>query len=210
MSEDGKAEQPAKGADAAPNVRDANYKEKKGGRQNRQQRSNKPKWKDNNNAIAHVPKEKFTGRSEDLQGFIYDVSTSRGGVAYNRTTEEIARHDGEKYTSVGPYVRTAILTLNVPAPTRPTAPTDIHLEGLFCAPLRNYVPWGDEFFIKRPSIMCCFRENSVILYTVVCDPSVPPPGELCGYIQKFGVFLYILLHTIINYVLTYSIQAHLR
>jgi hypothetical protein len=37
--------------------------------------------------------------------------------------EEIARHVGEKYTSVGPYIRTAILTLNVPAPTRPTAPT---------------------------------------------------------------------------------------
>jgi hypothetical protein len=123
MSEEGKAEQPAEGAPAAPNVRNANYKEKKGGRRNHQQRSNKPKWKDN--ATAHVPKEKFTGRSEDLQGFIYDVSTSRGGVTYTRTTVEIARHAGEKYTSAGPYVRTAILTLNVLAPTRPTAPTAI-------------------------------------------------------------------------------------
>jgi hypothetical protein len=74
MSQEGKAEQSAEGAAAAPNARDANNK--KGGRRNRQQQSNKPKWKEN--ATAHVPKEKFTGRSEDLQGFIYDVSTSRG------------------------------------------------------------------------------------------------------------------------------------
>jgi hypothetical protein len=119
MSEEGKAVQPTEGAAAAPNTRDTNNK--KGGRRNRQQGSNTPKWKDN--TTVHVHKEKFTGRSEDLQGYIYDVSTSRGGVAYARTTEEIARHVGEKYTSVGPYVRTTILTLNVPAPTRPTAPT---------------------------------------------------------------------------------------
>jgi hypothetical protein len=68
---------------------------------------------------------KFTGRSDDVQGFIYDVPNSRGGVAYTRTNEEIARHVGEKYTTVGPYVRTAILTLNVPSPTRPTAPTAV-------------------------------------------------------------------------------------
>jgi hypothetical protein len=118
MSEEAKAEQPAAAAVATPNARDAN---KKGGRRNRQQRSNKAKWKDN--TVPHVAKEKFTGRSDDLQGFIYDISNSRGGVAYTRTTEEIARHVGEKYTAVGPYIRTAILTLNVPSPTRPTAPT---------------------------------------------------------------------------------------
>ena len=71
----------------------------------------------------HVPKEKFVGRSEDLKGFTYDVVNTKGGVAYTRTTEEIARHVGEKYTTTGSYIRTAILTLNVPAPARPTAPT---------------------------------------------------------------------------------------
>jgi hypothetical protein len=69
-----------------------------------------------------VPKEKFTGRSDDLQGYIYDVTSSKGGVAYKRTTEEIARHIGEKYTKVGAYVRTAIMTLNVLLGTRPTVP----------------------------------------------------------------------------------------
>ena len=62
------------------------------------------------------------GRSDDLHGYIYDVEMSKGGVAYTRTTEELARHVGEKYTSVGSYVRTAILTLSVPAPARPIAP----------------------------------------------------------------------------------------
>jgi hypothetical protein len=126
MSEEGKAEHSVEGPPAAPNVRGACYKEKKGGRRNRQKRSNKPKWKDNSNATAHAHKEKFAGRSDDLQGFIYNVSSSRGGVAYTRrTTEEIVRHVGGEYTSVDPYIRTAILTLNVPVPTRPTAPPAI-------------------------------------------------------------------------------------
>ncbi len=90
------------------------------GRQNRN-RSNR-KWKESGNAPIHVPKEKFTGRSEDLKGFTYDLVNTKGGVAYTRTTEAIARHVGEKYTTTGSYIRTAILTLNVPTPARPTAP----------------------------------------------------------------------------------------
>ena len=72
-----------------------------------------------------MAKEKFVGRSEDLKGFIYDVTTWKGGVAYTRTTEEIARYVGEKYTTTGSYIRTAIVTLNVPTPTRPTAPVAV-------------------------------------------------------------------------------------
>jgi hypothetical protein len=64
------------------------------GRWNRQ-RASKPKGGNNNQAI-HIPKEKFVGRSEDLKGFIYDVTISKGGVAYTKTTEEIARYVGEK------------------------------------------------------------------------------------------------------------------
>jgi hypothetical protein len=62
-----------------------------------------------------------------------------------------------------------------------TAKTIEHLEGLSCAPHRNSVPWGTEFFIKRPSILCCFWENSVPFDTVVCNPPVPPNKELCRY-----------------------------
>jgi hypothetical protein len=53
---------------------------------------------------------------------IYDVVFAKGGVAYTRTTEEIARDVGEKYTTTGSYIRTGILTLVIPAPTRPGAP----------------------------------------------------------------------------------------
>jgi hypothetical protein len=103
-----------------PATQDANKQQGKGGgRQNRASRTNKPKTNDN---ASHVPKEKFTARSDDLQGYIYDVTSSRGGVVYKRTTEEIARHVEEKYTNVGAYIRTTIMTLDVPAPTRPTIP----------------------------------------------------------------------------------------
>jgi hypothetical protein len=74
---------------------------------------------------THIPKEKFTGRSDDLKGFIYDITNAKGGVAYTRTTEEDARYVGEKYTTIGSYIRTAILTLTVPAPKKPTAPAGI-------------------------------------------------------------------------------------
>jgi hypothetical protein len=94
MSEEAKAEQPAAGAVATPNARDANNK--KGGQRNHQQRSNKAKWKDN--AVPHVPKEKFTGRSDDLHGFIYDVSNSRGGVAYIRELRRRSQDTSEKNT----------------------------------------------------------------------------------------------------------------
>mgnify|MGYP002807166505 CR=1 FL=1 len=46
----------------------------------------------------------------------------RKAVAYTRTTEEIARYVGEKYTTTGSYIRTALLTLNVPSVARPITP----------------------------------------------------------------------------------------
>jgi hypothetical protein len=70
----------------------------------------------------HVHKEKFVCRSDDLKGFIYDFTNNKGGVMYSRTTEEIARYVGEKYTTTGSFIRTAILTLTIPAQARPAAP----------------------------------------------------------------------------------------
>jgi hypothetical protein len=56
---------------------------------------------------------------------MYDVTTSKGGAAYTRTTEEIARHVGEKYTTFGSYIRTAIMTLQVPVQARPSPPIQV-------------------------------------------------------------------------------------
>jgi hypothetical protein len=92
-------------------------------RNHRNRANNKQKWKEGGNETPiHIPREKFVGRCDDLKGFTYDVMTSKGGVAYTRTTEEIARYVGEKYTTTGHAIRTAILTLKVPVPIRPTAP----------------------------------------------------------------------------------------
>ena len=116
--------QPASGnADGGNDANQSKNDESKHRRRRNRHRSNRNKWKDGGTIVSHIPKEKFVGRSEDLKGFIYDIAQSKGGVAYTRTTEEIARYVGETYTTTGSYIRTAILTLNLPAPARPTAPT---------------------------------------------------------------------------------------
>jgi hypothetical protein len=108
----------ADGGVKKPAANDDNRKPSHRGRCNQRNRDRANKQ----NPILHIYKEKSVGRSKDLKGYIYDVVNSNGGVAYTRTTEEIARHVGEKYTTTGTFVRTAILTLVVPVPTRPTAP----------------------------------------------------------------------------------------
>jgi hypothetical protein len=74
-------------------------------------RGNKPKG---TGTIYRKPevgqKETFTGRSDDLKGYVYTLVSSKGGVQFTRTTEEVARYAGEKYSIIGAYVRTAILT----------------------------------------------------------------------------------------------------
>jgi hypothetical protein len=110
------------------------------GRRNRQ-RTNNTRVRKEGSTITHTPREKFMGRSDDLQGYTYDIEISKGGVAYTRTTEELARHVGEKNTTIGTYVRTAILTLNIPAPKRPVAPTgtDEVEKEIFKEKIRMYV-----------------------------------------------------------------------
>jgi hypothetical protein len=125
MAEGTIAQPPSGNADGGNNANQGKNDESKHqprGRRNRH-RPNRNKWKDGVTNVSHIPREKFVGRSDDLKGFIYDIALSKGGVAYTRTTEEIARYVvGEKYTTTGSYIRTAILTLNVPAPARPIAP----------------------------------------------------------------------------------------
>jgi hypothetical protein len=70
-------------------------------------------------------KEKFVGRSDDLEGYIYSIVSSKGGVQFARTTEEIARYAGDKYSTVGSYICTAVLTMMAQVPVRPTAPVGV-------------------------------------------------------------------------------------
>jgi hypothetical protein len=103
-----------------PPTNDDEHKPKRRNRD--RQRFNKQAHREGAIVPTHVQKGKFVGRSDDLKGFIYDVAHNKGGVAYTRTTEEIARHVGEKYTATGSFIRTAILTLNIPMQRRPSAP----------------------------------------------------------------------------------------
>jgi hypothetical protein len=120
------------GADSGANKTSTNSAndERKPRRNNRNRNRTNRNRRESGNAPIHIPKEKFIGRSEDLKGFTYNVVNTKGGVAYTCTTDEIARHVGEKYAVTGSYIRTAILTLNVPAPPRPTAPTADAITGL--------------------------------------------------------------------------------
>jgi hypothetical protein len=118
MGESGRAEQPA--AMAADGDNQGKNDDMKRGRRYRQG-TNKHKGSEQHKTV-HIVKEKSVGRSEDLKGFTYDIAVSKGGVTYTRTTEAITRYIGEKYTTTGSYVRTTVLTIVVPAPTRPTAP----------------------------------------------------------------------------------------
>jgi hypothetical protein len=125
MAEDQPPSGPAVGNGDGDKKPPTNDDERKPKRRNRErQRFNKQRHQEGATGPTYVPKEKFIGRSDDLKGFIYDVA-HKGGVAYTRTTEEIARYVGEKYTTTGSYIRTAILTLSIPAQTRPTAPVAI-------------------------------------------------------------------------------------
>jgi hypothetical protein len=121
-------EQPPTGSSTADTggekkTNDSDERKPNRGRRGNRNNRNRANRRDGAVTPSNIPKEKFLGRSDDLKGFIYDISNTKGGVAYTRTTEEIARYVGEKYTTTGSFIRTAILTLNVPAPTRPTAPT---------------------------------------------------------------------------------------
>mmetsp|Transcript_6154 Transcript_6154/g.8900 ORF Transcript_6154/g.8900 Transcript_6154/m.8900 type:complete len:151 (-) Transcript_6154:1451-1903(-) len=70
-----------------------------------------------------IPREQFQGRCEDLKGYTYDSVLSKGGMVYTKTTAEIAQHVNTKYNQIGTYLRTALLTSNIPAVPQPVAPT---------------------------------------------------------------------------------------
>jgi hypothetical protein len=132
----GDKDQPPQGSattDASKYKKPSNEDERK---PYRGQRNNRDRHRSNRQRATpstHVPKEKFVGRSDDLKGSTYDVTNNKGGVFYTRTTEEIARYVGEKYTTIGSFIRTAILNLTVPTQVRPSAPIGTGTPGVIDA-----------------------------------------------------------------------------
>ena len=116
----------ASGPDRAASNDDANKRQQGKSRGNpyrgRRNPRNNNKERQENKSQPSGSKERFTGRSDDLDGYVYSVATTKAGLQFTRTTDEIARYAGEKYSAVGSYIRTAILTMTAQVPTRPTAP----------------------------------------------------------------------------------------
>jgi hypothetical protein len=115
---------PNSGTPAAPSGDNAQAKQGRGNSRGgyKGRRGNKQKGTTIYRKPEAAQTEKFTGRSDDLEGYVYTLVSSKGGVQFTRTTKEVARYAGEKYSVVGAYVRTAILTMTEQVPVRPTAP----------------------------------------------------------------------------------------
>jgi hypothetical protein len=116
----------ASGPAPAASNNDANKRQQGKGRRNpyrgrRNPRSNN-KERQENKPQPSGSKERFTGQSDDLDGYVYFVVTTKAGLQFTRTTDEITRYAGEKYSAVGSFIRTAMLTMTAQVPTQPTAP----------------------------------------------------------------------------------------
>jgi hypothetical protein len=116
----------ASGPDRVASNDDADKRQQGRGRGNPYRGRRNPR-SNNNQRQENKPqpfgsKERFTGRSDDLNGYVDSVATTKAGLQFTRTTDKIARYAGEKYSAVGSYIRTAILTMTAQVPTRPTAP----------------------------------------------------------------------------------------
>jgi hypothetical protein len=116
----------ASGSDGAASNDDVDKRHQGRGRGNpykgRRNVRNNNKQRQENKPEPTGSKERFTGQSEDLDGYIYSVATNKAGLQFTRTTDKIAGYAGEKYSAVGSYIQTAILIMTAQVPTRPTTP----------------------------------------------------------------------------------------
>ena len=53
-----------------------------------------------------IKKEKFTGRTEELSGFVFNVTSARNADSYGKTVKEFARHIGATLKHVADVKRT--------------------------------------------------------------------------------------------------------
>jgi len=67
------------------------------------------------------PPEKFTGKSDDLRGFIYDVATTNAKDSFQKTTSAIADYVARTCDHGGEY-RLGLVELALPDITEPTDP----------------------------------------------------------------------------------------
>ena len=63
---------------------------------NRRNRNRKGKAKSNGGAVEPL-RTKFSGRTDDLAGYVYDVGSNQANT-FIRTTKELSHYIGKKYT----------------------------------------------------------------------------------------------------------------
>jgi hypothetical protein len=91
-----KADHPPSGRKDAGSQEHAKDRRTRRGQGYRGKRPYNNKNKSGNKADAiSAPKEKFTGRCDDLEGYVYSVTVTKGGLQFSRTTKEIARYAGK-------------------------------------------------------------------------------------------------------------------
>ena len=72
-----------------------------------------------------VKQEKFEGRTEELAGYIFDVTTARNANNFSRTLKEVARHVGST-SKYGTDLRRTIekeKLFGIARSVKPSAPT---------------------------------------------------------------------------------------
>jgi hypothetical protein len=77
----------------------------------------------NRNGNRHRTSEKFTGRSEDLCGFIYDVVTTNVKESFQKTTRAVAEYVARSCENGAEY-RLALVELALPEITEPKDPAE--------------------------------------------------------------------------------------
>jgi hypothetical protein len=119
-----------------------------------------------------LTKEKFVGHSDDLEGYIYSIVSSKGGVQFACTTEEIARYAGDKYSTVGSYIRFAVLTMTAQVPVRLTAPVGVETPPVVDAV--DQAIFGEEIrqFVKEKAAIVAAMKGLYSLIWGQCSESL--------------------------------------
>ena len=130
--------------------------------------------------------EKFVGREEELQDYVYKITSAKNTDGYNKTTKEIARYASTNYKNGGDIKRTVEeeSTYTIPIPSKPNNPgvratTDKQAGYNF---LSEVYKEEVKDYVKRKSIL---RDNMEKLYSLVwgqCSPEMRAKIEaMTGY-----------------------------
>ena len=109
------------------------------GRKTRRHGRNGHGRKPSNRGAGDDARTKVSGKIEQLEGHIYDVSSASPSDSFTRTTEEIALYVSSTLDRAGDY-RTGLVDMSLPPITKPTPPedtSDLVLSALFAEEIKD-------------------------------------------------------------------------